>query len=370
MTAPPRNPVVACGVYVDGARQPGHPTPAAAVAEVRARAGGFAWIGLFEPGDDDIRDVADALGLHELAVEDAVHAHQRPKLERYPEHLFVVLKTVRYVEHESPSTANEIVESGEIMVFLGRDYVVTVRHGRHSGLHDVREQLEREPERLVGPAAVLHAVADRVVDGYLEVVEAFQGDLDLLETLVFAPRDALGVEQVYLVKRELLELRRAVMPLVGPLRALSDGTCAPFVPESERSYFRDVEDHHARVAERVTGFEELLTTLVDATLAKVSLRQNNDMRKISAWAAIIAVPTMVFGAYGMNFDRMPELRWTYGYPLVLAGVLGACAVLYRLFKRFRWLYDAPSRPAPLARPTFWVMLFLLTWLAAVVFSIE
>ncbi|MEU4746704.1 magnesium and cobalt transport protein CorA, partial [Actinosynnema sp. NPDC023658] len=299
--------VVACAVYVDGVRLPGRWSAADAVTEVRARGGGFVWVGLFEPDEEHIRDVAEAFDLHELAVEDAVHAHQRPKLDRYDGNLFMVLKTLRYLEHESPTTANEIVESGEIMVFLGRDYVVTVRHGHHSELGDVRRQLEASPQLLAaGPAMVLHEIADRVVDGYLEVTEAFQGDIDLVEAAVFAPRSEIGVEQMYLVKREIMELRRAVMPLAAPLRKLSDGSCGPLVPEDVRSYFRNVDDHLTRAAERVTAFDEMLTTLVDATLAKVSLQQNNDMRKMSAWVAIIAIPTMVVGVYGMNFDHMPE----------------------------------------------------------------
>ncbi|KOX13289.1 magnesium transporter [Saccharothrix sp. NRRL B-16348] len=333
-----RDAVVACAVYVDGVRLPGDWTPADAVAEVRARGVGFVWVGLFQPDEDRIRDVADAFGLHELAVEDAVHAHQRPKLDRYDDNLFMVLKTLRFVEHESPTTANEIVESGEIMVFVGHDYVVTVRHGHHSELGDVRRQLEAAPHLLAaGPAMVLHEIADRVVDGYREVIEAFEGDVDLVETAVFAPRSEIGVEQMYLVKREIMELRRAVMPLAGPLRKLSEGACGPLVPDVVRSYFRNVDDHLTAAAERVVAFDEMLTTLVNATLAKVSLQQNNDMRKMSAWVAIIAVPTMVAGVYGMNFDHMPELRWQYGYPLVLSATLAVCVTLYRLFKRNRWL---------------------------------
>ncbi|QFZ18906.1 magnesium and cobalt transport protein CorA [Saccharothrix syringae] len=374
MAVPPDNPpgapatrdaVLACGVYVDGARLPGSWSPAEAAAEVRARGAGFVWIGLFEPDDDRIRDVAEVFGLHELAVEDAVHAHQRPKLERYDSNLFAVFKTVRYVEHESPTTTNEIVESGEIMVFLGHDHVITVRHGDHSGLATLRADLERQPERLAGgPAVVLHAIADRVVDGYLEVTEAFQGDIDLVETAVFAPRSRVGIEQVYLLKRELMELRRAAVPLAGPLRRLGDGHCGPLVPDAVRSYFRDVDDHLTRVTERVAGADELLSTLIDATTAKVSLQQNNDMRKISAWAAVIAVPTMVFGTYGMNFDTVPELHWRYGYPLVLAGTLGVCLVLYQLFKRNRWL-SRPGRSGMPARPMFWVLLLLLAWLVLI-----
>ncbi|RLK54667.1 magnesium and cobalt transport protein CorA [Actinokineospora cianjurensis] len=329
--------VVDCGVYVDGSRLPGRWTHIDAVAEVRRRGEGFVWIGLHEPDARQIQGVAETFGLHELAVEDAVQAHQRPKLERYDDNLFMVLKTVRYVEHESPTTANEIVETGEIMAFLGADYVVTVRHGKHSGLHDLRAELERSAERLRGgPAAVLHAIADHVVDTYLAVTDAFENDIDLIEKAVFAPRSPVSAEQMYLMKREILELRRAVMPLANPLRRLAEG-CSPLVPDTVRSYFRDVDDHLTTVSERVTSFDELLTTLVDATLAKITLQQNTDMRKITAWAAIIAVPTMVVGVYGMNFDHMPETHWRFGYPMVMAVIFVACIVLYRIFRKNRWL---------------------------------
>ncbi|SES44088.1 magnesium and cobalt transport protein CorA [Actinokineospora terrae] len=329
--------VVDCGVYVDGSRLPGRWTHIDAVAEVRRRGEGFVWIGLHEPDARQIQGVAETFGLHELAVEDAVQAHQRPKLERYDDNLFMVLKTVRYVEHESPTTANEIVETGEIMAFLGADYVVTVRHGKHSGLHDLRAELERAPDRLRGgPAAVLHAIADHVVDTYLAVTDAFENDIDLIEKAVFAPRSPVSAEQMYLMKREILELRRAVMPLANPLRRLAEG-CSPLVPDTVRSYFRDVDDHLTTVSERVTSFDELLTTLVDATLAKITLQQNTDMRKITSWAAIIAVPTMVVGVYGMNFDHMPETHWRFGYPMVMAVIFVACIVLYRIFRKNRWL---------------------------------
>lgn len=329
--------VIDCAVYVDGRRLPGDFSHADAVGEVRKRRDGFVWIGLFEPDDEQIQGVADTFGLHELAVEDAVTAHQRPKLDRYDETLFMVLKTVRYIAHESPTTANEIVETGEIMAFLGKDFIVTVRHGRHSGLAKLREEMEAEPERLrVGPAAVLHGIADRVVDSYLAVSASFENDIDVIETSVFAPRSPIGAEQMYLMKREILELRRAVLPLAVPLRRLAEGY-TPLVPEQVRSYFRDVDDHLTTVSERVASFDELLTTLVDATLAKISLQQNSDMRKITAWAAIIAVPTMVVGVEGMNFTYMPELQWRFGYPLVILVILGSCLILYRIFRRNRWL---------------------------------
>jgi magnesium transporter len=315
--------VVDCAVYVDGRRLAGRWNHRDAIEEVRRRQEGFVWIGLHEPDAEQIQDIAEVFGLHPLAVEDAVHAHQRPKIERYSgasaatggsdDMLFSVFKTMRYVAHASPTTANEIVESGELMVFLGRDFVVTVRHGQHSGLRRVRHLLEDDPEHLAqGPAVVLHAVADHIVDAYL------------------------GAEQIYLMKREVLELRRAVAPLVTPMRRLTEGY-SPLVPSEVRSYFRDVDDHLTTVAERVASFDELLTTLVDAVLAKITLRQNNDMRKITAYAALLAVPTMFAGIYGMNFDDMPELHWRFGYPAVILVILLICAVLWRTFRRNRWL---------------------------------
>jgi magnesium transporter len=329
--------VVDCAVYVDGERLPGHWSHAEAVEEVRKRRDGFVWIGLHEPDQDQIQGVADTFGLHELAVEDAVQAHQRPKLERYDETLFMVLKTVTYVPHESPTTANEIVETGEIMAFIGRDFIVTVRHGNHSGLAHVRKELDAAPDRLrAGPAAVLHGIADHVVDRYLEVTDRIENDIDVIESRVFAPRTSISAEQIYLMKREILELRRAVMPLANPLRRLAEGY-TPLVPEQVRSYFRDVDDHLTTVSERVVGYDEQLTTLVDATLAKITLQQNTDMRKITAWAAILAVPTMIAGIEGMNFVDMPEQTWRFGYPLISLVIVIACVVLYRIFRRNKWL---------------------------------
>jgi magnesium transporter len=329
--------VVDCGVYVDGTRLPGRWSHTDAVEEVRKRGDGFVWIGLHEPDEEQIQGVAETFGLHELAVEDAVHAHQRPKLERYDNMLFMVLKTVRYVQNESPDTANEIVESGEIMVFLGRDFVVTVRHGNHSGLAAVRRELEEEPDRLRhGPAAVLYSIADHVVDNYLEVTDHIEDDIDQMEALVFQPRSRVSADQIYLMKREVLELRRAVVPLGAPLRKLTEGYSA-LVPHEVRSYFRDVDDHLVTVTDRVGAFDELLTTLVNAVLAKITMRQNNDMRKITAYAAMISVPTMIAGIYGMNFDVMPELHWHYGYPAVLLVIGGICAALFAVFRRNRWL---------------------------------
>lgn len=325
--------VVDCAVYVDGARLPGRFSHDGALTEVRRRGAGFVWIGLHEPDAEQLADIADVFGLHELAVEDAVHAHQRPKLERYDDTLFMVLKTVRYCG----SAAAEVVETGEVMAFLGRDFVITVRHGDHSGLQDVRRRLEADATQLAaGPSTVLHAIADHVVDGYLAVTGAVEDDIEELEREVFTPGSAPDAERIYAMKREVLELRRAVVPLGGPLRKLTEGYSA-LVPHEVRSYFRDVDDHLVTVAERIGSFNELLTTLVDAALAKITMQQNGDMRKITSWVAIVSVPTMVAGIYGMNFEDMPELHWRLGYPLVMAVTAVACLLLFRVFRRNQWL---------------------------------
>jgi len=329
--------VVDCAVYVDGERLPGRWTHDGALAEVRRREEGFVWIGLHEPDEEQITSIADVFGLHELAVEDAVHAHQRPKLERYEDMLFMVLKTVCYIGNGQPTAEHEIVETGEVMVFVGPDFAITVRHGKHSSLRDVRSRLESDPEQLAqGPAAVLHAIADRVVDTYLEVTSAIEDDIDELEAQVFTPRSTMDAEQIYVMKREVLELRRAVVPLATPLRKLTEGYSA-LVPHDVRSYFRDVDDHLVTVVERVAGFNELLTTLVDASLAKITMQQNNDMRKITAYAALITVPTMIAGIYGMNFEHMPELSHPLGYPAVLLSIALICGYLFRQFRHNHWL---------------------------------
>ncbi|MEV6095702.1 magnesium/cobalt transporter CorA [Nocardia sp. NPDC051981] len=328
--------IVDCAVYVEGVRLFEHSSYKNALAEVRERHEGFVWLGLLEPGKELMADIAQTFGLHELAVEDAVKAQQRPKLERYDDILFLVLRTVRYVEHEL-STVSEIVDTGEIMVFAGPDFVISVRHGEHTELSGVRKDLEADPRQLaLGPGAVLHAVADRVVDSYVEVTAAIEEDVDAIEEAVFTPANKLQIDAIYQLKREVVELRRAVKPLGMPLQVLTHDTTLP-LPKEIRRYLRDVTDHHTAVTEQIIDFNESLSALINAALAKVSIQQNTDMRKISAYAAMAAVPTMIAGVYGMNFEHMPELSWTYGYPIVIAVMVGLCALLYANFHRNNWL---------------------------------
>jgi magnesium transporter len=322
--------IVDCAVYGEG-RRLDRPRQIAGVRTEAADAGGFAWVGLVEPTLQEFDAVRSEFALHELAVEDAVRAHQRPKLEIYGDTLFLVLKTVRYLGHE------EVVDIGEVMIFVGQDFVITVRHGEGGGLGDVRERLENEPALLrLGPGAALHAVVDRIVDAYEPVAEAVREDIEEVEADVFSTQAANPVERIYKLRREVLEFGRAVAPLRVALRDLTSPG-VPSVGEELVPYFRDVADHAARVSDQVDSFASLLASALQANLTQVSVRQNEDMRRISAWVAIIAVPTMVAGIYGMNFDHMPELRWRFGYPAVLLLIAVVCFTLFRRFRRAGWL---------------------------------
>ncbi|MER5211597.1 magnesium/cobalt transporter CorA [Streptomyces sp. NPDC002838] len=342
LSHPARSPlgssVVNCVTYRDGVRVPVGGDLVDAVEGVRKSRDGFVWLGLHEPTDQEFAGIAELFDLHPLAVEDAVEAHQRPKLEHYDETLFAVFKTVCYVEHEELTATSEVVNTGEIMLFVGHDFVITVRHGRHGSLGPLREELESAPQQLAkGPAAVLHAIADHVVDDYLNVTDSVQEDIDEVETAVFAETGArVDPGRIYQLKRELLELKRAVMPLSRPLEELATRPIRVVDPEIQ-AYFRDVSDHLLRAKEQIAAFDELLNSILQAHLAQVTVAQNEDMRKITACAAIIAVPTMVCGVYGMNFEHMPELHWQYGYGMVIGLISITCLALYRGFRRIGWL---------------------------------
>ncbi|MFE7131442.1 magnesium and cobalt transport protein CorA [Streptomyces sp. NPDC057638] len=335
--------IVDCAVYRDGRRLESETTHSPREAMLRVReGGGFAWIGLHEPTEEEFAGIAAEFGLHPLAVEDAVHAHQRPKLERYDDTLFTVFKTVHYVEHAELTATSEVVETGEVMCFTGRDFVITVRHGGKGSLRALRHGLQKDAELLAkGPSAVLHAIADHVVDGYIAVAAAVQDDIDEVEIDVFSAPAKGGKRgsdpgRIYQLKREVLEFKRAVTPLLRPMQLLSERPMRLIDPDIQK-YFRDVADHLARVQEEVLGFDELLNSILQANLAQATVAQNEDMRKITSWAAIIAVPTAVCGIYGMNFDYMPELGWKYGYPMVLTAIGVICFSIHRMLKRNGWL---------------------------------
>ncbi|WP_405778615.1 magnesium and cobalt transport protein CorA [Streptomyces sp. NBC_00859] len=343
LSHPARSPlgsaVVNCVVYRDGERQPGDCPADEALRRVRAAGSGFVWIGLHEPPQAELAAMGELFGLHRLAVDDALRPHPGPKIDTYGDVLFAVLKTVGYIEHQELTTTSEIVDTGELIAFTGADFVLTVRRGRYGSLGPLREALEAAPGQLAkGPAAVLHAIADHVVEEYARVADAVQDDVDAVESAVFSQQAASGdSERIYLLKRELMEFRRAVVPLCRPLEKLLAQQPTPLLTEDIRTYFRDVAGRLTRITEQTTAYDALLDSVLQAHLAQVGIEQNEDMRRISAWASIVAVPTMVCGVYGMNFEHMPEKHWEYGYPLAMALTAIACLTMYRAFRRNGWL---------------------------------
>ena len=327
-----------CAVYEKGLRSSKR-MPLGQAATVAKETSGFVWIGLQQPTAADLNEVAAQFDLPALAVEDAVQAHQRPKLEVYDGVIFIVLRPVRYID------SDELVEVEEIALFLGKHFVVSVRHGHTPLLSQVRKELDSGhlPSGLTGPTAVLHRVSDLIVDQYSEVAAAIDDDVAEIEAQVFGEREGDHAERIYRLKREVLEFRRAVLPLVDPMYRLMTGNVPDIDPQS-RQFFRDVHDHVLRAADEIERHDRLLSDILQANVARVSVgqntvsvRQNEDMRKISAWAAIALVPTAIAGIYGMNFDNMPELSWRYGYFTVVAVIAGVCVTLYRAFKRNGWL---------------------------------
>jgi magnesium transporter len=323
--------IVDCAVYEDGSRRAGGVELHDAYDAVRERTDAWVWIGLHEPGMEEFDSVAREFELHELAVEDAVKAQQRPKLEIYGDTVFLVMKTVTYIDE------TEDIETGQIMLFVGPHFLISVRHGAGADLHPVRLALEKRKELLTcGPSAGLHAIVDKVVDDYTPVVEGVEEDVEEVEREVFSPDRPNSAERIYKLKREVLELHRATAPLVDPLIRLSRDRFE-LVHDDIQPYFRDVADHVVRDNERTEGLRELLNGILDANLTQVSVRQNDDARKITAWAAIAAIPTVIGAIYGMNFDHMPELHWRFGYPAALLAMVVICVLLYRNFKRVGWL---------------------------------
>jgi magnesium transporter len=322
--------IVDRALYIDGRRQASGDASDEDLARARAATSAFVWVGLHEPTEAEFAEVGETFRLHPLAVEDAVNAHQRPKVERYGDTLFVVLKTARYLGVDGA------LDIGEIMLFVGDGFVITVRHGEGTGLSALRRELEQDAGLLAqGPDAILHAVADRVVDDYEAVLARLDRDIDAVEEQVFASGGENHAERIYRLKREVLGFRRAVAPLPEALEHL--GEVRLDVGHDLHAYFRDVHDHAIRVMEHVSTLDDLLGSTLSANLAQIAIRQNEDMRKISAWVAIAVVPTVLAGIYGMNFANMPELEFRYGYFVVLGVMLGLCSTLFSLFKRGGWL---------------------------------
>jgi magnesium transporter len=324
--------IVDCAHYRDGARQHEGPLDVQRAAEL-ARGDGddFVWLGLRDPSGEELDRIGATFGLHELALEDARKAHQRPKLEDYDDSFFIVLRTARYNDER------EEVEFGEINLFLGRGYAIVVRHGEASDLTGARRRLEARPELLrEGPGSVAWAVVDKVVDDYMPVVAGIDNDIQEVEEEVFATGRGESTQRIYFLKREVIEFHHAVFPLLAPLESLERGAY-PQIGEGLRRFVRDVADHARRVNEQVNAQRELLTSVLEANLALLSVRQNEVVKQISAWAAIIAVPTFIASVYGMNFEDMPELESPIGYPLALAAMALAVVLLHRFFRRVGWV---------------------------------
>jgi magnesium transporter len=335
--------IVDNAIYVDGKRA-AEPGSLRETYDACRSQSGIAWIGLYRPTAEEFESVAGEFELHPLAVEDATEAHQRPKLERYGETVFVVLKPARYLDE------TETVEFGETHVFVGEDFVVTVRHGEASDLGEVRERLEGDPELLRrGPEAILHAIMDHIVDDYSPVVDGLENDIEEIEAEVFGGSPDVS-RRIYELSREVIEFQRATQPLDGMLGDLIRGETIEVDHEVQR-YLRDVRDHVLQVTERLAGYRELLQSILSVNLTLVSLAQNEEVKglteaslsqneevkKISAWAAILFAPTLIGTIYGMNFEYMPELHWFLGYPLALALMALTSISLYLIFKRRGWL---------------------------------
>jgi len=335
--------IVDNAIYVGG-RRAAEPVSLQETYEACRERHGLAWIGLYEPTEEEFSSVAEEFGLHSLAVEDAIKAHQRPKIERYGETLFTVLKPARYIDE------SEMVEFGEIHAFVGTDFVVTVRHGKASALDRVRQRLESEPELLCrGSEAVLYAIMDRVVDDYAPVVAGLEHDIDEIETEVFGGNTGVS-RRIYELSREAIQFRRCTAPLLGILSNLIEDDASRVDPEVRR-YLRDVQDHALRVNEQVTALRELLQNILSVNLTLVGISQNEEVNKltqasmeqseevkrISAWAAILFAPTLIGTVYGMNFNHIPELHWQLGYPFALLLMILTSVSLYIVFKRRGWL---------------------------------
>ncbi|GAB3693873.1 magnesium/cobalt transporter CorA [Corynebacterium nasicanis] len=322
-----------CRVFIDGVRLPGEYIPSSALNEVREHGRGFVWLGLREPDAQQMEKVADQFGIHPLIVEDAVTAHQRPKVERYDDQLFLVVRSIRF--RAEASETREIISTGEVQMLIGPDFIITVRHGAE--LPELSDVLEERPELVaLGPASLAWRVADHLVDEYGRIAALLEQEVDDLEENVFTPGSRLNIEQIYMYKREILEMRHSTDPLAPALRALIADN-RDILGKQLRSYFRDVLDHEMAVRDQIAGYDERLSALIDASVAKITMQQNTDMRTISAVVGMAAAPTLIAGIYGMNFRHMPELDWEYSYYVVLGVIAFIVALMFWWFRRNNWL---------------------------------
>ncbi len=322
--------IVDKGLYVNGQREAG-PEDISELVDIARKKDGYVWIGLSEPTQQEFDTIVGELNFHPLAVEDAVLAKQRPKMEDYDGLTFFVIKTVFYDEVKSEIT------TGELLCFIDENFIVIVRHGSGSPLSTVRKDFEQHPEQVkIGPFAVLHAVIDRVIDGYTTIANELENDVINIESKVFGGKRKTYSQEIYFLKREVIEYRHAVEPLVVPLQRIANETFT-LAPNSIKPFFRDTIDHLQHSCQQASGMDSLLTTVLQADLAHVQVRQNEDVRRISAWVALAAGPTMIAGIYGMNFEHMPELQWKYGYGLVMGSIAILSGFLYYKFKKSNWL---------------------------------
>ena len=325
--------LISCVAYQNGRKIAD--IPGGDISEYVSRPDCFVWVALFEPSSEELDEMAEEFGLHELAVDDARHGHQRPKIEEYGDSLFAVLHTI---EREKGADGGDFLNTGEVDVFVGPNYVLTVRHRAHVGFSAVRARTEREPELLKnGSGYVFYAVMDNVVDRYFPVIDALETELETIEAQIFERNAARSnIESLYALKQKLMVLKHAVDPLMEATGRLYGGR-VPQICAGMNEYFRDVYDHLHRIHTSIEGIREMLTTAIQVNLGMISLGESEVTKKLAAWAAMIAVPTMVAGIYGMNFEHMPELKWWFGYPLSLGAMLVADAYLYYRFKKSKWL---------------------------------
>jgi magnesium transporter len=322
--------IVDYALYQNGVRYT-QPSNLAELIQKARSDGGFVWLGLAEPTENEFNKIIGDFKFHPLAIEDAITAHQRPKFEEYPGVQALVLKTAFYEEKGSQ------ISTGEIFCFIGEHFIVVVRHGNGAPLVNTRHHLESNPEQLAkGPYAVAHAILDHVIDCYIDISIELEADVLQVEHKVFGDTRESASQEIYLLKREVIEFRHAIDPLLSPLQHIAS-IGARNIPTELTPFFRDTLDHLSRASDAASGLDALLTSALQAEIAQVQLQQNSDMRKITSYVALASVPTMIAGIYGMNFDTMPELRWEFGYPAVIGSLLVITVVLYRKFKKSGWL---------------------------------